>query len=58
MMEVVESNDGSCWSRELEMSELGRELLEQGGVMSERGRVESGAWGRSCRFAYIVELGR
>lgn len=63
----------SCWSRDLEVSELERELLEQGmegngafvrryrsgeWVMSERGRVESGAWGRSCRFAYIVELGR
>ncbi len=31
MIEAVESNDESCWSRELEVSELERELLEQGG---------------------------
>ena len=36
MIEAVESNDESCWSRELEVSELERELLEQGWKVTGR----------------------
>ena len=46
MIEAVESNDESCWSRELEMSELGREPLEQEieGNKSFVRRKWSGGW--------------